>query len=355
MNNTSQSNPGSASTSVNGRGNGAKPQTALGHLWSSIRTLFGANGEQSLRESLEDVIEQHEVGSENDVSAEERFMLRNILEFGGQRIEDVMVPRADIMAVEDSTSLSDLFNVFIEANHSRLPVYRETLDEPLGMVHVKDLVHWLAKPAKKTRSRKPRNSAKEGKAETPKKKSKGLNLADVNLSISVAEAGIVREMLFVPPSMPAVDLLVQMQSSQIHLALVVDEYGGTDGLVSIEDLVEEIVGEIADEHDDPDAPMIARQADGSLIADARTQIEDLELLVGVDLMPDEDEDDADTLGGLVFTLVGRVPVRGELVRHASGLQFEVLEGDARRLKKLKIHTVPVPSKDENKTPRKPQS
>ncbi len=341
MNNTSQSDQTGTTTSSNGRGNGAKPQTALGQIWSGIRALFGVNDEQSLRESLEDVIEQHEAGSDNDVSAEERFMLRNILEFGSQRIEDVMVPRADIMAVEDSTSLADLFNVFIDANHSRLPVYRETLDEPLGMVHVKDLVHWLAKSAKSRKPGKRASTAKRAKATPAKTSVKGLNFADADLSISVAKAGVIRDMLFVPPSMPAVDLLVQMQSSQIHLALVVDEYGGTDGLVSIEDLVEEIVGEIADEHDDPDGPMIARQADGSFIADARTPIEDLEQLVGVDLMPDEDEDDADTLGGLVFTLVGRVPVRGELVRHASGLQFEVLEGDPRRLKKLKVHTAPV--------------
>ncbi|MGI9372242.1 MAG: hemolysin family protein [Hyphomicrobiales bacterium] len=329
MNKSPQSDSSSAVSSENGKGNGAKPDSQFGRLWASVRAKLRGDGEQSLRESIEDAIEQHEIGEADDVSAEERFMLRNILEFGSQHIEDVMVPRADIIAVEDKTSLAELVGVLVEANHSRIPVYRETLDEPLGMVHVKDLVHWLAKSSTKSTSKKTQSKKPDTK---PK-----LSFAGADLTMTIKEAGLMREMLFVPPSMPAVDLLVQMQATQIHLALVVDEYGGTDGLVSIEDLMEEIVGEIEDEHDDPDAPMIAQQKDGSVIADARAPIEELELLLSVDLMPDEDEDDADTLGGLVFTLVGRVPVRGELIRHGSGLKFEVLESDPRRLKKLKVH------------------
>ena len=193
MSNTSQTqNP---NPPANGRGNGTNSDTALGQIWSGIRALFGIGGEQSLRESLEDAIEQHAADSDNDVTAEERFMLRNILDFGSQRIEDVMVPRADIMAVEDETRLSELFNMFIEANHSRLPVYRETLDEPLGMVHVKDLVHWLAKSAKKARSRKPTTDSKTKtrKNAALRGSEKTLNLAGIDLSISVAKAGIIRD------------------------------------------------------------------------------------------------------------------------------------------------------------------
>ncbi|MGI9481306.1 MAG: hemolysin family protein [Hyphomicrobiales bacterium] len=342
MNQSSQSDSSSAAPSSTGKGYGAKPHNSLGQLWSGLRAKILGQSGQSLRASIEDVIEQHDTGNVDDVTAEERFMLRNILEFGSQRIEDVMVPRADIIAVEDTTTLAELFAVFLEANHSRIPVYRETLDEPLGMVHVKDLAKWIAETAKQKKTKRKSSQAAPKKAPATEMVP---NLAGADLSTTIADAKIMREMLFVPPSMPAVDLLVKMQSSQIHLALVVDEYGGTDGLVSIEDLVEEIVGEIADEHDDPDAPMIVRQADGTLITDARAQIEDLEQLVDVDLMPDEDEDDADTLGGLVFTLVGRVPVRGELIRHSSGLQFEVLEGDPRRLKKLRVHTKPVAKKE----------
>jgi CBS domain containing-hemolysin-like protein len=156
----------------------------------------------------------------------------------------------------------------------------------------------------------------------------------------IRQTGILRQLLFVPPSMPAADLLVKMQSTRLHMAIVVDEYGGTDGLVSIEDLVEEIVGDIADEHDEEEAELIKPAEDGAFAADARAAIEDVEALLGLDLLPDEREEDADTLGGLVFSMLGRVPVRGELVRHPSGIEFEILEADPRRVKKIKIHTKP---------------
>ena len=348
MNKSSQSDSSSAASSENGKGNGAKSNSNIGQLWSSLRAKLRGDHEQSLRESIEDAIEQHESGeADDDVSAEERCMLRNILEFGSQHIEDVMVPRADIIAVEDKTTLAELVGVFVEANHSRVPVYRETLDEPIGMVHVKDLVHWLAKSSAKPNGKKSQSKKTSAKQE--------LSFAGADLTMTINDAGLMRDILFVPPSMPAVDLLVKMQSTQIHLALVVDEYGGTDGLVSIEDLMEEIVGEIEDEHDDPDAPMIVTQKDGSVIADARAPIEDLEVLLSVDLMPDEDEDDADTLGGLVFTLVGRVPVRGELIGHNSGLKFEVLESDPRRLKKLKVHVNARSQKSSSEPKAEPSS
>ena len=337
MTDPSQSESTGAAPAEKAAGNGAdhpKPTSQPSSLWSFLRAKFAGEPETTLRASLEDVIGQHEAGTQDDMSPEERLMLLNILEFGQQRVEDVMVPRADIIAVEDQTSLADLFAVFIDANHSRIPVYRDTLDEPLGMVHIKDLVNWIAKAGEKVKAAKKSSTRSNGRAENG---TKPFTLSGIKLDKTVADAGILREVIFVPPSMLAVDLLVKMQSTHIHLAIVVDEYGGTDGLVSIEDLVEEIVGEIVDEHDAPDGPLIWPQPDGTLVADARAEIEELEKLLKVDLMPDEDEDDADTLGGLMFTMVGRVPTRGELIRHGSGLAFEVLESDPRRLKKLKVH------------------
>ncbi len=343
MNEPVQSDNSSAVPSVGDEGGGesqSEPQRSSGSLWSLLRAKFGrvseTNLRASLRASLEDVIGRHKSDAQGDMSAEERSMLFNILKFGQQRVDNVMVPRADIIAVEAQTSLADLFTIFIAANHSRLPVYRDTLDEPLGIVHIKDMVYWIAKAGEKARAAK-NNGTKNNGAKNGEKASRPFSLAGIRLDKSLADTKIIREALYVPPSMPAVDLLVKMQSSHIHLALVVDEYGGTDGLVSIEDLVEEIVGEIVDEHDATDGPLIRSLPDGTLIADARASIEELEQMVKVDLMPDEDEDDADTLGGLIFTLVGRVPTRGELVRHASGLAFEVLEGDPRRLKLIKVH------------------
>ncbi len=338
MTDPSQSESTGAAPAEKGPGNGADQSKATrtpSSFWSYLRGKFAGETETTLRASLEDVIGQHEAGTQDDMSPEERLMLLNILEFGQQRVEDVMVPRADIIAVEDQTSLADLFTVFIDANHSRIPVYRDTLDEPLGMVHIKDLVNWIAKAGEKVKSAKKSGTRSNGRS--GENGAKPFTLSGIKLDKTVADAGIMREVIFVPPSMLAVDLLVKMQSTHIHLAIVVDEYGGTDGLVSIEDLVEEIVGEIVDEHDAPDGPLIWPQPDGTLVADARAEIEELEKLLKVDLMPDEDEDDADTLGGLMFTMVGRVPTRGELISHDSGLAFEVLESDARRLKKLKIH------------------
>lgn len=331
MNDPIQSDSTNAARSSETTGNGAsqpKSGKSGGSFWGFFRNKFGGDSETTLRESIEDVIGQHGTDEQGDLSAEERLMLQNILQFGQQRVADVMVPRADIIAVDSQTTLSELFTVFIDANHSRVPVYNETLDEPLGMVHIKDLVNWLAKAGEKKKSANGKDTSGEAK---------GFSLSGIRLNKTVASANVMREVLFVPPSMPAADLLVKMQSTHIHMALVVDEYGGTDGLVSIEDLVEEIVGEIVDEHDDPDGPLIRPRPDGTLIADARAPIEELEELLKVDLMPDEDEDDADTLGGLLFTIVGRVPTRGELVRHGSGLAFEVMEADPRRLKRLKIH------------------
>jgi CBS domain containing-hemolysin-like protein len=252
-------------------------------------------------------------------TAAERAMLQKSLRFKELRVEDVMVPRAEIVAIEEDATLADLLAVFSDAGHSRVPVYRDNLDEPVGMVHVKDLMGWVIAQGKT-------DDASKGKGQ--------FDLAAADLSRPISEANIMRELIFAPPSMSALDLLIRMQNRHIHLALIIDEHGGTDGLVSIEDLLEEVVGNIEDEHDVGDAPLISQDPTG-LIVDARAEIADVEEEIGIPLISESDED-VDTLGGLVFTMLGRVPTRGEVVRHPSGLEFEVLDADRRRAKKLKL-------------------
>jgi hemolysin (HlyC) family protein len=269
----------------------------------AVKKLPGQRDERTLRERIESVIGGH--AATEELGPQARHMLMNILSFADQRVDDVMVPRADIVAVDISASLEDLLTLTREKSHSRLPVYRENLDEPIGMVHIKDVLGWMA--------------------------------AHPNDRGSFDLRSIRRTVLFVPPSMPARDLLLKMQSSRIHMALVVDEYGGTDGLVSIEDLVEEIVGDIEDEHDVAERASLIRSSDGSIDALARAPIEDLEDMLELTLVDRMEDDDADTLGGLVFSLVGRVPQRGELISHPAGIEFEIRDADPRRIKRLRIH------------------
>ncbi|WP_339830919.1 hemolysin family protein [uncultured Parvibaculum sp.] len=286
----------------------ASPRTRFGWL----RALLGAgNGDNTLRESLEEVIEEHD-GTRRSLTDQERHMLVNILSFGQLRVDDVMVPRADVIAVEENASLEEVLRLYRESAHSRMPIYRETLDDPIGMVHIKDVMGCLA-PLDGT----------------------------VDMRPPFTLRSIRREVLFAPPSMPALDLLVKMQATRIHLALVIDEYGGTDGLVSIEDLVEQIVGEIEDEHDTDEGPALVRREDGTIDADARCPIEELEEMTGLRLIESGDEDDVDTLGGLVSSLLGRVPLRGEMVRHPAGLEFEVKDVDPRRIKRMRVHLLPA--------------
>ena len=273
-----------------------------------VQMIKGLRRNSTMRESLEEVIGESEREAQ-ELSSQERLMLANLLNFGGLSVSDVMVPRADIIAVEEQTSLSDLIGVFREAQHSRLPIYRETLDDPLGMVHIKDVLALV-------------ETDSDGQLSWPQ----------------VPITKLKRELLFVPAAMPALDLLLRMQASRIHLALVIDEYGGTDGLVSIEDLVEQIVGEIGDEHDIEESPDIAMRPDGKYEADARVTLEDFKERTGIDLTRMEYEDDIDTLGGLVAATLGRVPVRGEIVSHA-GLEFEILEADPRHAKRLRIRSL----------------
>ena len=263
----------------------------------------------AIRESLEEVIEESDRESPA-LSAQERVMLGNLLRFGELKVHDVMVPRAEIVAVDETIGLADLLMLFREAQHSRLPMFRETLDDPTGLIHVKDVLGLL--------------EAEAGGAYC--------------LSPNARITALRRPVLFAPPSMRALDLLLKMQATHTHLALVIDEYGGTDGLVSIEDIIEQIVGDIADEHDEV-AGGVRQDGDG-YIADARMDLDDFESQTGHDLLVKDAEDEIergiDSLGGLVVSLLGRVPLRGEIVTHPDGTEFQVLEADPRRVRKLRV-------------------
>jgi CBS domain containing-hemolysin-like protein len=294
-------------------------------LARAIRTLFGWRSD-SLRTNLRVVLETSSPG-ETSFSPVERTMLRNILYLRERRIADIMIPRADIIAVRQDISLGELMKLFESAGHSRLVVYGETLDEPEGMVHIRDLVVYMTQHAHV----EPKTTARRKKPLPA-----GLDLRAVNLATTLAETKIVRKLIYVPPSMPAMDLLQQMQATRIHLALVVDEYGGTDGLVSIEDLVEQIVGDIDDEHDSDEPPDIVQQADGSFIADARASLEDVTATIGEEFNIGEAGEDVDTLGGYLTWLAGRLPLRGEVIAGPDPFEIEVLDADPRRIKRVRV-------------------
>lgn len=273
-----------------------------------IQKITGQDAEAAaIRESLEEVIEESERESP-DLSAQERVLMGNLLRFGDLKVADVMVPRAEIVAVDEGIGLAELLKLFREAQHSRLPVFRETLDDPIGLIHVKDVLGLLeAEPD-----------------------------GAYCLSPHAKITSLLRPVLFAPPSMRVLDLLLKMQASHTHLALVIDEYGGTDGLVSIEDVIEQIVGDIADEHDEVAATV---KPDGdSFIADARMDLDDFKAGTGHDFRVEDGEDapDIDSLGGLVVSLLGRVPQRGEIISHPDGSEFQVLEADPRRVRKLRV-------------------
>jgi CBS domain containing-hemolysin-like protein len=294
-------------------------------LARAIRTLVGWRS-GSLRADLETLLESSPA-DEIGFTPAERALLRNLLDLRERRIADVMVQRADIVAVRQDIPLGDLMKLFESAALSRLVVYRETLDDPEGMVHIRDLLAYITSrsqvdPDANTRRKRPLPA--------------NLDLRSINLSMPLEHAGIVRKLLYVPPSMPAIDLLAQMQTTRMHLALVVDEYGGTDGLVSIEDLVEQIVGRIDDEHDDDTPPSIVKQPDNSFIADARAPIEDVIALIGPSFDPGDTADSVDTLGGYLVAQVGRLPARGEIITGPGPFEIEVLDADPRRLKLLRI-------------------
>ena len=301
------------------------PENNEGWFTRVLRALFGWKP-NTIRSDLKDVLDAMTPG-ESGFSPEESRMLKNILGLRERRIGDVMIPRADIVAVQQDITLGELVRMFEGAGHSRLVVYNDTLDDPVGMVHIRDLIAFMT-------ARAAVDAEKNAKRKKPLPA--GLDLKAVNLAMPLTTTKIVREILFVPPSMRVIDLLVRMQATRIHLALVVDEYGGTDGLISIEDIVEQIVGEIADEHDEDEAADVVRQPDGSFIADARASLDDVAATVGRDFDPGDVAEEVDTLGGYIVTRAGRLPVRGELVPGPGLFELEVLDADPRRIKRVRI-------------------
>jgi CBS domain containing-hemolysin-like protein len=316
-NNTEQPPPEPDST---GRSSGLAPEGWLDKLKAAV----GLRGSSSIRE---DIVGALASGTDDaGFSPEERAMLTNILSLREVRVDDIMIPRADIDAVDIGISLGQLLLAFQKSGHSRMPVHRETLDDPVGLVHIKDLMTHITR------------LAAVGEAAE-------VDLRHVDLGGTLEASDLVRNILFVPPSMPVTALLASMQASRMQLALVIDEYGGTDGLVSLEDVIEVVVGDIEDEHDDDEAPMIVPEGEGTFLADARADLDDVSATVGADLSGGEAAEDVDTVGGLVVSLLGRVPVRGELVSAPGGYEFEILDADPRRIKRLRIREKSAPRPD----------
>lgn len=327
---TTTSAQSSSSATDNGSEEGRSPDAVNGAhrdgVLTRIKQFLGfKNG--SIRQDLQVALSEDGVDG-GHFSADERIFLSNILALRDVRVEDVMVPRADVDAAPITTQLAELLHLFRNAGHSRMPVFGDTLDDPRGMIHIKDLMVYITKTAEY----KPIPDAKR------RKKMPGdLDLRQVDLGATLEETTLIRPVLFVPPSMKASALLAKMQVARIQMALVIDEYGGTDGLVSLEDLVETIVGDIEDEHDEDEKPTIVAESDATFVADAKAELEDVVKVIGSDFTFGEHSEDADTLGGLVFGLVGRIPIRGELIPAPGPYEIEVLEADPRRIKRLKIH------------------
>ena len=266
--------------------------------------FFKKNTENNnLKQSIETVLDNDLKGTEG-ISKHERLMLLNILKIDGIRSSDIMIPRADIGAVELNDSFEKVLEVFIKEAHSRVPIYEKNLDNIIGMIHIKDLVNYQNQ--KKT----------------------GTNFLQ----------NLKREILEIPPSMPVLDLLLKMQLTRLHMGIVIDEYGCTDGLVTIEDVIEEITGEIEDEHDEKNLPMLIKSSLNTFEASARIEIDELQKVTNVEFLNSYDNDDVDTLGGLIFSITGRVPQRGEIIKHSSGTTFEIKDADPMKIKSVKVTT-----------------
>ena len=278
---------------------------SLSRLRTLLRLLRRPRGPRAQQETMDALIAAAELDADTPITSQERFLIGNILQVHELNAADVMVPRVDIVALDVDQPFSEVVKCMVENGHSRVPVYRETLDDVIGFIHVKDVLAPVA-------DRRPARLEK-----------------------------LLRKVLYVTPSLPILDLMVQMRQARTHIAMVVDEFGGIDGLVTIEDLIEEIVGDIEDEHDVPETPTLIERPDGSIIADARLPIDVLEEQHGIELRPAGDEESVDTLGGLVFTLAGRVPKRGEVIAHPDGIEFEVLDADPRRVKRLRVRGLPA--------------
>jgi len=292
--------------------------------------LFRYRNGSSLREELADALAETDTAGEAAFSPGERAMLNNILRLREVRVEDAMIPRADIEAVEIGTTLGALVEQFEQSGHSRMPVYGETLDDPRGMVHIRDVLGHITRQA---RAKKPRS--RKAAATAPASNGAGLDLGNVDLTKTIGELNLIRPVLFVPPSMLASDLMSRMQAQRVQMALVIDEYGGTDGLVSLEDLVEMVVGDIEDEHDEEE-PLITQTGDGVFVVDAKAEIDDVAAKIGEAFAAGEHGESVDTIGGMIFNALGRVPARGEVVQAIPGFEFHVLDADPRRVKRVRI-------------------
>lgn len=311
-------------------------------FWSRAARILRPQQGSRIREDLADAL-MTDAADGDAFSADEKAMLNNILRFREVRVADVMVPRADIEAVDQTITIGELMILFEESGRSRMPVYAETLDDPRGMVHIRDLLSYVAKQARNKR-RGPTKAAKGAdpivevapeNLKAPRSAKPNFDLARVDLQKTLSEAGIIRKILFVPPSMLASDLLRRMQVNRTQMALVIDEYGGTDGLASHEDIVEMVVGDIDDEHDDEEV-MFKRVSEDMFVADARVELEDIAEAIGPDFDITEQVDEVDTLGGLIFSELGRIPVRGEVVQALPGFEFHILDADPRRIKRVRI-------------------
>lgn len=305
-------------------------------LWQRLsRVFFPPSDGEALREDLTDALQLggklHEAFSPG-----ERAMLNNILRLREVRIDDIMVPRIDIEAVEQSITIGALMQLFEESGRSRMPVYSESLDDPRGMIHIRDILGWLTKQSRARKRATSRNGNGNGSPSKKPQAASVLDLTRVDLKKTLQESGLIRELLFVPASMLASDLMQHMQARRIQMALVIDEYGGTDGLVSLEDIVEMVVGDITDEHDLDEENMITRAGEDVWLADAKAELEDIAREIGPDFDVAEQGEDVDTLGGLIFSELGRVPARGEVVQTIPGFEFQVLDADPRRIKRVRI-------------------
>ena len=299
---------GSQATALGGSNGTIQDDEEPGRIWRSLKALlFGHSDDNSLRAQLEGVIDEHESDNEGeqrgkeDLSSVELEMLRNLLKFSDHRVDDIAVPRSDIVAIEESAPFSEYVDIFSEHGHSRIPVYRENLDTIIGMIHIKDIFAIVAKD--------------------------GAHPTDIT--------PFLRQPRFVPESMGVLDLLAEMRATRTHLAVIIDEYSGTEGLVTIEDIVEEIVGEIEDEHDDEPVPMMVPHVDGFWDVDARAELDD----IGKEIDPilEDIDEDVDTIGGLAFVLAGHIPKSGEVLDHPSGWRLEIREADDRKVRKLRLH------------------
>ena len=299
-------------------------------LWNRLRGLI-AMRTVSLRDDLEVALESENNGGTADFTQSERTILKNVLDLAEKRVEDVMIPRADIEAIETSETLGVLVTRFRQVGHSRMPVYADSLDNIIGFIHVKDALRRITEPV------------------TDPEASVPVKLVSTPLRSRLEKLDLVRQVLFVPPLMPVGDLLQQMQLKRVHMAVVIDEYGGTDGLVTIEDLLEAVVGEIEDEHDD-DVALVRKVNSNVFIASARAELEEVQEVIGPDFDPGSHADEVDTLGGLVFELAGHVPAKGEHVNGIKGFEFEILQADSRQVKRVKIKRLKQPKPRPPKPP-----